>query len=184
MRRTGRGRPAGTRGSADIRQRRRPRETPGAKSWPRFRTGSCRSQPSQRHLLPLVRRACGKGEPASSNALHQRASMVTDPATEKVEVLLRPLSAAAFLEGLSGGRFVHMPGKPDFERVRLLGDDPAELLIGAWESVASKLGFHAVTASGPPPATGPAVSKEDFRNRIRLFHERGYSVRFPDLRPF
>ena len=110
--------------------------------------------------------------------------MVTDPATEKLEVLLRPLSAAAFLDGLSGGRFVHMPGKPDFERVRLLGDDPTELLIGAWESVASKLGFHAVTASGPPPATGPAASKEDFRNRIRLFHERGYSVRFPDLRPF
>ena len=132
----------------------------------------------------MERQACGKGEAASSTGLHHGAFMVTDPAIERLGKLVTPLSPAAFLDGLSDGRFIHMPGEPDFERVGLLGDDPTELLIGAWESVASKLGFHAVTASGPPPAVGPATSKEDFRNRIRLFHERGYSVRFPDLRPF
>lgn len=110
--------------------------------------------------------------------------MFTDPATERLGELLRPAKPADFLERLADGRFIHIEGRPDFERVKLLGDSPTELLIANWAALADKIGFHAVTPSGPPPGTGPAAGQEDFRNRIRLFHERGYSVRFPDLRPF
>jgi hypothetical protein len=110
--------------------------------------------------------------------------MVTDPATQKLGELLRPSSPAKFLERLPEGRMIHIPGEAGFERTNLLGDHPTELLIGNWAALADKIGFHAVTPSGPPPGSGPAAGQEDFRNRIRLFHERGYSVRFPDLRPF
>jgi hypothetical protein len=110
--------------------------------------------------------------------------MFGDPAIQKVGELLRPMTPAGFLDRLRDGRFIHIPGQPGLERVNLLGNNPAELLIAAWEQLAPKIGFHAVTPTGPPPATGPAAGQEDFRDRIRLFHERGYSVRFPDLRPF
>jgi hypothetical protein len=110
--------------------------------------------------------------------------MVTDPATQKLGELLRPSSSAEFLERLPEGRIIHIPGEASFERTNLLGEHPTELLIANWAALADKIGFHAVTPSGPPPGTGPAAGQEDFRNRIRLFHERGYSVRFPDLRPF
>jgi len=110
--------------------------------------------------------------------------MVTDPATQKLAELLRPSSPADFFERLPDSRIIHIEGEAGFERTRLLGDDPAEVLIANWKTLADKIGFHAVTPTGPPPGTGPAAGEDDFRNRIRLFHERGYSVRFPDLRPF
>jgi len=110
--------------------------------------------------------------------------MSTDPATQKLEQLLRPSSPSEFLERLTEGRIIHIQGEADFERTKLLSDDPTELLIANWAMLADKIGFHAVTPSGPPPGTGPAAGQEDFRGRIRLFHDRGYSVRFPDLRPF
>jgi hypothetical protein len=110
--------------------------------------------------------------------------MVTDPATRKLGELLRPSPPADFFERLPEGRIIHVPGEAGFERTKLLGDDPAELLIANWAALADKIGFHAVTPTGPPPGTGPAAGEDDFRNRIKLFHDRGYSVRFPDLRPF
>lgn len=110
--------------------------------------------------------------------------MSTDAATQKLGELLRPLSPDDFLERLSEGRIIHVPGEAKFERTRLLGDDPTELLIANWATLAPRIGFHAVTPTGPPPGTGPAAGEDDFRERIRLFHDRGYSVRFPDLRPF
>lgn len=110
--------------------------------------------------------------------------MFTDPATQKLGELLRPSSPDEFLNRLPEGRIIHIPGEGGFERTNLLGDDPTELLIANWAALADKIGFHAVTPTGPPPETGPAAGEDDFRNRIRLFHDRGYSVRFPDLRPF
>lgn len=112
------------------------------------------------------------------------SSLVTDPATQMLAELLRPLSPAEFFARLSEARIVHIEGEAEFDRMALLGDEPTELLIANWAALAPRIGFHAVTPTGPPPGAGPAASLEDFRNRIRLFHERGYSVRFPDLRPF
>jgi ribosomal protein L16 Arg81 hydroxylase len=110
--------------------------------------------------------------------------MSTDPATEKLGELLRPSSPAEFFARLREARFIHIRGEARFERTNLLGSDPGEVLIANWATLAPKIGFHAVTPTGPPPGIGPAASEDDFRNRIRLFHERGYSVRFPDLRLF
>lgn len=109
--------------------------------------------------------------------------MFTDAATQKLEELLRPSSPEEFLKRFPEGRIIHIPGDADFARTDLLGNNPTELLISNWATLAGKIGFHAVTPTGPPPETGPAASQESFRNRIKLFHDRGYSVRFPDLRP-
>lgn len=110
--------------------------------------------------------------------------MSTDPATQKLVELLRPSSPADFFDRLPEARFIHIPGEAGFARTNLLGDDPGEVLIANWATLAPQIGFHAVTPTGPPPGAGPAASEEEFRNRIALFHDRGYSVRFPDLRPF
>ncbi|HET7758215.1 MAG TPA: cupin domain-containing protein, partial [Steroidobacteraceae bacterium] len=64
----------------------------------------------------------------------------------------------------------------------LLGPDPEATLLAAFQ-LAPKLTFHSANPSGPAPSLQGVTDTADFRRRIEQFHERHYSVRFPELRP-
>ncbi|MBV9842472.1 MAG: hypothetical protein JOY99_13240 [Sphingomonadaceae bacterium] len=109
--------------------------------------------------------------------------MFLTDAQRLVGALLAPLPLAAFMARLAEGRAYKIDGPGDPARIALLGAEPGELLLGHHAHLADRLTFHAIAPSGPPPAIGPAPDERAFRDRIAAFHARGYSVRFPELRP-
>jgi len=97
--------------------------------------------------------------------------------------LLAPMPAADFLDNALRGGFravSHDEGRA--ARADLLGSDPAATLAAAWR-LADRVTYHSANATGPAPSLDDVRDAADFADRIRLFHDRNYSVRFPDLRP-
>lgn len=108
--------------------------------------------------------------------------MICAQAEEIFQQVLRPLSLAAFLNEVVGKRFVKI-GAPDALEARsYLGSDPAQVLLDAFETLAPKIGCHAAFPSGPPPAIERLPDAASFASKIAAFHERGYTVRLPDIR--
>ncbi len=94
-----------------------------------------------------------------------------------------PLPLDEFLDATLSGGFVRLGRGDGFPRVDLLGSDPADTLLNA-HALAPKLTFHSANPLGPAPDLRSVIDRTDFQRRIAQFHDRHYSVRFPDLRPF
>jgi hypothetical protein len=99
-----------------------------------------------------------------------------------LEQFLYPLPLDEFLDRTLVGGFRRLASSGTFPRVDLLGPNPESSLLDAFH-LAPKLTFHSANPSGPPPSLAAVADREDFRRRIEEFHERNFSVRFPDLRP-
>jgi hypothetical protein len=117
----------------------------------------------------------------------EAARMLPVDAEARLERFLSPLAVGSFLGPvLSGGfRLIRHDGRTT--RGALLGPDPRTLLSGAVH-LADRLTYHSANPLGAPPSLeGIGLegigSPADFRTRIAAFHERNYSVRFPELRP-
>ena len=104
-------------------------------------------------------------------------------AQDQLQQLLHPMPMDRFLDTLAAGGVTRVEGDPLHPRTQLLGPDPQRLLLDGFDRLATKLTFHSAQPFGPPPPSGPAASRGAFRKRIETFHARGYSVRFPELRP-
>jgi hypothetical protein len=96
-----------------------------------------------------------------------------------VEEVLRPLSLDD-LVNFRDRKVLDARGGSSDARSRLFGPDPEQTVLNAFATHATKLRYHGVTPSQPPPAAEPVPDQEAFLGLIRRFHERDYTVRIPD----
>ena len=94
--------------------------------------------------------------------------------------VLEPLPLESFFEAL-GRRVFDIPGGPAHARSALLGDDPVRTALGAYSSHGERLDCHGVNPALPPPEAGKVDGEAGFRALIQAYHERGYTVRIPDV---
>jgi len=93
-----------------------------------------------------------------------------------------PLTVGQFLDDVVTGPWRPLPAADPSLRLALLGPDPAAVLASA-SHLAPTLTYHSARPLAPAPSLEGIVDAADFRTRIDAFHERGWSVRFPTLRP-
>jgi hypothetical protein len=105
---------------------------------------------------------------------------------EQAEALLTetfaPLSTDAFF-GAIGKSCLESHDGPEHARRYLFGDDPRKTILNSFATHASNLDSHATAPTQAPPAATSVSSAEDFAALIRTFHQRGYTVRVPDVVP-
>jgi hypothetical protein len=106
--------------------------------------------------------------------------MTYEEAEALVAETLAPLSMAEFFKAV-GKTGVEARGSESHPRVQLFGEDPKNTLLAGYATHAGKLDFHAANPTEPPPAAGPVSSPDEFLKLIKSFHERGYTVRVPDV---
>jgi bifunctional lysine-specific demethylase and histidyl-hydroxylase MINA len=108
--------------------------------------------------------------------------MMFTEAQQELQQFLAPLTLEEFLDRVLHGGWRKIDSERGGARTGLLGADPESVLLAAVH-LAPKLTFHSANPAGPPPELNDVAGPADFQQRLRAFHERNYSVRFPDLRP-
>lgn len=96
--------------------------------------------------------------------------------------MIAPVSVGEFFDDILGRRFVKIPGAPGDRRTTIMGADPRAILLQAFASLAPTITSHAAEPLGPPPASEAVADADAFFAKIQAFHERGYTVRFPNVR--
>ena len=103
---------------------------------------------------------------------------------EQAEALLAetfaPLTTAEFFDAI-GRTCLDSKGGSGHPRRHLFGDDPKSVVLKAYASHATKLDWHAKAPTQAPPTPRPVSSADEFLELIESFHERGYTVRVPDV---
>lgn len=72
-------------------------------------------------------------------------------------------------------------GNPAHRRANIAGEDPKAALLAGFAKYASSLTSHIHQATMPPPEAKAVESATAFEALIREFHQRAYTVRFPDV---
>jgi mannose-6-phosphate isomerase-like protein (cupin superfamily) len=108
--------------------------------------------------------------------------MNVEEAEAVIKDILEPLPLEAFFSAL-GRTVLHVPGGPGHARAALFGDDPIRTALGANATHAERLDCHGVNPALPPPEPRKAADPAEFRGLIEAYHERGYTVRMPEVIP-
>jgi len=93
-----------------------------------------------------------------------------------------PGTTGQFLDALGRESF-EVRGGPGHPRRNLFGEDPKRTLLAGFGTHATQLKCYGVTPTLPPPPTRPVANPDEFRELIKSFHERDYTVRIPDVIP-
>jgi hypothetical protein len=91
-----------------------------------------------------------------------------------------PLKTDEFFNNI-GRTWFNLKASPTHPRRQLFGDDPKRTMLGGYLTHATKLECHAKAPTQAAPAPRPVSSPDEFLELIRSFHERGYTVRVPDV---
>jgi bifunctional lysine-specific demethylase and histidyl-hydroxylase MINA len=108
--------------------------------------------------------------------------MVLSEAEAVVRAVLAPLTLDAFFESVDASTPVGQDGGPAHARAALLGPDPEATLLAAFATLAPILDCHAIAPAGPPPGPVAVTDAAAFRALIHAYHDRGYTVRIPEVR--
>jgi hypothetical protein len=95
---------------------------------------------------------------------------------------LAPLTTDEFFNAIGKVQLDSKAG-PDGARRQLFGDDPKQTILNAFRTHASTLDYHATAPTQPPPSANAVSHPDEFHALIKSFHERGYTVRVPDVVP-
>ena len=106
--------------------------------------------------------------------------MIQEQAEALIAGTLAPLATEEFFDAV-GKRYLEYKDGPVHPRRLLFGDDPKQTALSAFASHSAKLDWHARAPTQPPPAPRETSGPDDFRQLIQRFHERGYTVRIPDV---
>jgi hypothetical protein len=106
--------------------------------------------------------------------------MIIQEAEAILSDVLDPLPPETFYEALGRGS-LGARGGPDHPRARLFGDDPVQTMLNAFATHSERLDCHGVETSLPPPGPRKVEGPDAFRELIRVYHERDYTVRIPDV---
>ena len=96
--------------------------------------------------------------------------------------VLRPHSYDHFFDQVFGREPVafHDDTAAEF-RANILGADPAQTILQAYEKFAPTLTCHAKTPTVKPPDARAVGSADAFKALIGRYHKHGYTVRIPDV---
>ncbi len=106
--------------------------------------------------------------------------MIEEQADAILSEVFAPLSPDAFFSAI-GQAWFSLKGSPDHARAQLFGPVPKQTLLGAFATHAEKLDWHSPAPMGAAPALRAASSPGDFEAIAKSFHERGYTLRIPDM---
>ena len=106
--------------------------------------------------------------------------MIYEQAEALLAETLAPLTTDAFFAAV-GKSYLEYKDGPAHPRRLLFGDDPRHTLLNAFATHSAKLDWHARAPTEPPPAPRQTSSPDEFRRLIESFHERGYTVRAPEV---
>lgn len=108
--------------------------------------------------------------------------MIVSEAKSVIEAMLAPLGVDRFFDHVRTSTPIEQAGGPSHPRAGLLGSDPQSTLLGAFATHAPILDCHTITPSGPPPGPAEVADASAFRALIDAYHDRGYTVRIPEVR--
>ena len=108
--------------------------------------------------------------------------MVHEEAEALLQEMLAPLTAEQFFDSV-GRAFLEVKGGADHPRRRLFGDNPKTTVLNAFGTHASELDCHSESPKQPPPQARAVSTSDEFLKLIESFHDRGYTVRVPDVLP-
>lgn len=108
--------------------------------------------------------------------------MTYEQAEALLSETLSPLTTEHFF-GAIGKVCLESKAGPAHSRRHLFGDDPKQTILNAFATHATTLDSHATAPTGPAPGLRPASGPADFEEIIKTFHQRGYTVRVPDVVP-
>lgn len=106
---------------------------------------------------------------------------MTAQARKTLEWLIGPESYDRFFEEVVGQRMLHIHGGESAARLGIIGDDPAAVILGAFDDLAPSLTCHSGSATRPPPKARRVANASEFSSLIRSFHDAGYTVRIPEV---
>jgi hypothetical protein len=108
--------------------------------------------------------------------------MIYEQAEALLAEVLAPMTTDAFFAAV-GKSCLEVKGSPNHARRRLFGKDPKRTVLDAYATHSSELDCHARAPTQPAPAPRTVGSSDEFLELIRSYHERGYTVRVPDVVP-
>lgn len=108
--------------------------------------------------------------------------MTPADARSVIGTMLAPLALGTFLDAVTASRPLEQGGDVAHPRAGLLGPDPEQTILAAFATHAPTLDCHAVAPDGPPPGPAVVANSAAFRALIGGYHDRGYTVRLPDVR--
>ena len=108
--------------------------------------------------------------------------MTRDQALAILADFMAPLSLDQFFRAF-GREVVTSCGGSGQHRARIFGPRPKETVLNAFGSHSANLEHHSPAPNAPPPPLQEAESDADFLSLIRAYHQRGYTVRVPDVVP-
>lgn len=95
--------------------------------------------------------------------------------------ILAPCGYDQFFDEYVGKKPLTVIGKNTADRHLMLGEDPKDTILSAYETYAPFLTSHNRTPKGPPPSAKPVQDADAFLQLIKGYHKGGYTVRIPDV---
>lgn len=107
--------------------------------------------------------------------------MFTQQARAILEDLISPEPYDRFVEEVMDRRPLVLSDGPPSARSGLFGPNPRQTLLSAFATHSAKLTCHAGKPSGPPPQPRHVSDPAAFATLVSQYHERGYTVRMPEV---
>jgi len=107
--------------------------------------------------------------------------VILEQARSTLAGIFAPLSIDRFFDELMGKTSFDLSGDRNHVRRHLFGTNPAQTILESFAIHGGQIAWHAASPSGPPPAAAEIDSPAAFHARIASLHERGYTVRVPDV---
>lgn len=105
-----------------------------------------------------------------------------EQAQQLLSQVLFPLDYDTFFQQVVGQRPALVRSGADNLASRLmLGDDPRQQVLAAYQQYADKLTCHALQPTGPAPARQQVDSAAGFASLLQQYHQHGLTVRVPDV---
>lgn len=95
--------------------------------------------------------------------------------------VLRPLPYDDFFNDVVGKRPVALVKNGREDRAGMIGPNPKQTILEAYEQFAHNLTCHALGPTGPKPSPRRVDTSEEFQNLVDQYHKNGYTVRIPDV---
>ncbi len=108
--------------------------------------------------------------------------MLLPDSHDALQKVFDPLPVDRFLDEVLGQGFIKVEGGASAYRAGLLGPQPDQVILQAFDRLASKITRHAQKPLGQPPEPGPAADAAAFQALIEAHHSLGWTVRVPEVR--
>ncbi|MGS2720484.1 JmjC domain-containing protein [Paraglaciecola aestuariivivens] len=107
--------------------------------------------------------------------------MILQEAQNILSAALAPFHYHDFFEQIVGKKPLALIGRDNSDLPKLLGDNPEQSILNAYDRYSDKLTCHIATPTTAPPKAHKTADPEAFLQLIKAYHASGYTVRIPDV---